>query len=130
MADIPNSPDFLSSQEPQKPKIEVVRAGFKPFQMFPRDKTRKIFHPELKKTIYDRKIMLDTDGLLPELPIMLAAYAAGALSINTLSPYTSDGYQFTGRETDPEQRARILDTLDGNKMINYDAAPLNWFQNS
>ncbi|SRR6266699_789486 len=108
-----------------KPTLEEVRTGSKPFQLFPQDKTRKWFTNVGKTYIYDRKILLDTDGLLPELPIRLYAGATHMSHISALSPYTNDGYQFTGKETNPEHRAHILGTIDREKEIDYARAPLS-----
>src|SRR6266849_3159917 len=107
----------------QKHTLEVVQTGSL-FQLFSQGKTRKRFTDIVKTYIYDRVILLDTDGLLPELPMKLFTGATHASSINALSPYTDDGYRFTGREIDPEQRAQILDNLDREKEIDYAAAPL------
>src|SRR2546429_4525572 len=108
----------------QQPTIEVVRLGSKPFQLFPQDTTQKRFTHVGKTYIYDRKILLDTNGLLPELPIRIYAGASHVSRSNAISPYTDDGYRFTGSELDPEQRAHLVDTKDVEEDIDYAAAPL------
>jgi len=116
---------MVTNAKPQQPTIDVVRTGSKPFQLFPHDKTRKWFTDVGKTYIYDRKILLDPDGMLPELPIRLYAGATHMSHISALSPYTDDGYQFTGKETNPEHRAHILGTIDREKEIDYARAPLS-----
>src|SRR5260221_4856477 len=80
----------VAVQTSQKLDLEVVRTDSKLFQIFPLDKTQKRYTDVGKTYIYDRKILLDTSGVLPLLPIRLYAGATHMSRSNALSPYTED----------------------------------------
>ena len=73
-----------------KPTLEILLIGSKPFQLFPLEKTLKRFSDVGKTYIYDRKILLDTNSVLPLLPIRLYAGATHMSRSNAISPYTDD----------------------------------------
>lgn len=102
---------------PHKPTLEVVQTGSKPFQIFPLIKTQKRYSNVGKTYIYDRKVLLDTKGVLPPLPIRLYAGATHMSRSNALSPYTIDGNQLTGENIDYTAAPLSLDASIHNAVL-------------
>lgn len=103
--------------KPQKTSVEVVRIGPHPFQLFPLDKTQKRIASIGKTKIYDRIILLNTDGKLSQLPIKLYAGATQMSRCKALSPYTDDANQLAGENIDYAAAPLCLDATLHNAVL-------------
>lgn len=100
---------MVTAPTSHKPDIEVVQTGSQQFQLFPPDKTQKRYSFVGNTYIYDRKILLDTNSLLPLLPIRLYAGATHMSGNNALSPYIDNRSQLTGEDIDYTAAPLCLD---------------------
>jgi len=68
--------------------LEHVQIGSQPFLLFPLTATETRWSDVGETTIFDRKLLLDTNGLLPLLPIRFYVGATHMTKDNAISPYT------------------------------------------
>lgn len=101
----------------QTPNLEVVHLSSKPFQIFPQDKTQKRYTDVGKTYIYDRHISLETNGLLPLLPIRLYAGATHMSAGSAISPYTDDIDKSTEEDIDYAAAPLALDASIHSKPL-------------